>query len=165
MDAKTIGQSVAALLVAGLAAAPAGAHPPPPTATFTETVFITFTATATPSSTPSWTATRTPSNTPTNTRTPRATATFTSTAPPTRTSTRTPVSPRPLLSINNVSVQEGNSGDRIFKFIVSLSMPSTQVVTVQYSTRDGTAHAGTDYRASSGTLTFPAGRAGLILGI
>jgi len=209
MHMKTIGLSVAALLVAGLAAAPAGAQPATPTATFTETIFVTLTATssstpsrtatktatstptntgtasvtptftetifvtrtATRSSTPSRTATKTATSTPTNTGTASATPTYTSTAPPTRTATRTfthtvtPIPSRPLLSINNVSSQEGNAGDRIFKFLVNLSMPSTQVVTVQWSTRDGTAHEGTDYRASSGTLTFSPGRTGLLLGV
>jgi hypothetical protein len=40
-------------------------------------------------------------------------------------------------------------------FRVSLSASSSQTVTVQYTTSDGTAKAGTDYVATSGTLTFP----------
>ena len=40
-------------------------------------------------------------------------------------------------------------------FAVSLSAASSQTVTVQYATSDGTATAGTDYTATSGTLTFP----------
>ncbi|MFZ3328012.1 MAG: Calx-beta domain-containing protein, partial [Methylocella sp.] len=39
---------------------------------------------------------------------------------------------------------------------VTLSIPMSSVVTVNYATGDGTAVAGTDYAASSGTVTFPA---------
>ena len=44
-------------------------------------------------------------------------------------------------------------------FTVSLSGPSTQTVTVEYSTADDSAVAGSDYVANSGTLNF-AGTAG-----
>ena len=43
------------------------------------------------------------------------------------------------------------------RFTVNLSKASTDVVTVDYATADGTAVAPTDYTAKSGTLTFPAG--------
>jgi DNA-binding beta-propeller fold protein YncE len=39
-------------------------------------------------------------------------------------------------------------------FTVSLSAPFAEPVTVNYATADGTAHAGTNYTATSGTLTF-----------
>jgi len=42
-------------------------------------------------------------------------------------------------------------------FTVSLSAPATTPVTVQYATADGTALAGSDYTAASGTLTFAPG--------
>lgn len=42
-------------------------------------------------------------------------------------------------------------------FIVSLSKASTKTVSVAYATADGTAVAGTDYEATSGTLTFGPG--------
>jgi hypothetical protein len=42
-------------------------------------------------------------------------------------------------------------------FRVGLSAASSQTVTVQYTTSDGTAKAGTDYTATSGTLTFMPG--------
>ncbi|NBT14158.1 MAG: hypothetical protein EBS56_11375, partial [Planctomycetia bacterium] len=42
-------------------------------------------------------------------------------------------------------------------FTVSLSAASTQPVTVQYATANGTAVAGSDYAAASGTLTFAPG--------
>jgi len=42
-------------------------------------------------------------------------------------------------------------------FSVSLSDPSKQPVTVKFATKDGTAIAGKNYQAASGTLTFPPG--------
>jgi hypothetical protein len=65
--------------------------------------------------------------------------------------------PAPTISINNVSKLEGNSGTQQFMFTVSLSAPSTSSVTVQYATADVTATAGSDYVATSGTLTFAPG--------
>ncbi len=62
----------------------------------------------------------------------------------------------PALSINDVSLNEGNSGTTTFTFTVSLSAPSALPVTVNYATADGTAQAGTDYTAASGSLTIPA---------
>ena len=63
----------------------------------------------------------------------------------------------PRLSINNLSVTEGNSGTTSAIFTVSLSVPSTSPVTVQYATTDGTAIAGSDYEVASGTLNFAPG--------
>lgn len=65
--------------------------------------------------------------------------------------------PLPTLSINDVQKLEGNSGTTDFVFTVSLSAPSGQTVTVNYSTGSGTATAGSDYQAQSGTLTFKPG--------
>ena len=42
-------------------------------------------------------------------------------------------------------------------FAVTLSRPASEPVTVDYATRDGSARAGEDYAAASGTLTFVAG--------
>lgn len=63
----------------------------------------------------------------------------------------------PSLSINDVSVAEGNSGTTDATFTVTLSTSSAQTVTVNYATADGTASAGSDYTAASGTLTFMPG--------
>jgi hypothetical protein len=62
----------------------------------------------------------------------------------------------PSLSINNVSVNDGASGATA-AFKVTLSKASATAVTVAYATANATAVAGTDYKATSGTLTFPAG--------
>jgi hypothetical protein len=63
----------------------------------------------------------------------------------------------PSLSINDVSLLEGNSGTTPATFTVTLSTPSGQVVTVKYATGDGTAVAPGDYTAGSGTVTFAPG--------
>ena len=65
--------------------------------------------------------------------------------------------PNPLLFINDVSLTEGNSGTKIAAFTVTLSAASPSSVTVHYATADNTATAGSDYVATSGTLTIPAG--------
>ncbi len=64
--------------------------------------------------------------------------------------------PTPSLSINDVTVTEGNSGTADAVFTVSLSAASGQTVTVNYATADGTATvADSDYQAiASTTLTF-----------
>jgi probable HAF family extracellular repeat protein len=67
------------------------------------------------------------------------------------------VDDEPRLSINNVSVQEGRSGTRLFVFTVTLSAPSAVPVTVSFATANGGATAGEDYDAKSGTVTFAPG--------
>ncbi|WP_048860126.1 cellulose binding domain-containing protein, partial [Acidisphaera rubrifaciens] len=68
-----------------------------------------------------------------------------------------PPPPLPTLGVSDPSVNEAASGSHDAVFTVSLSAASTQPVTVAYATADGTAHAGTDYTAESGTLTFAPG--------
>src|SRR5205823_766478 len=50
-----------------------------------------------------------------------------------------------------------NYGETTFTFTVSLSAAYDQAVTVNFATADGTAIAGVDYVATSGTLTFAPG--------
>ena len=62
---------------------------------------------------------------------------------------------QPTLTVNDVSVMEGNSGTTTVSFTVTLApVNASQTVTVNYTTADGTAAAGIDYVAKSGTLTF-----------
>jgi hypothetical protein len=53
-------------------------------------------------------------------------------------------------------MKEGNSGLTAFAFTVSLSVAYDVPVTVDYATATGTATAGSDYQAASGTLAIPA---------
>src|SRR5207253_3602918 len=54
----------------------------------------------------------------------------------------------PSLSISNVTVTEGNTGQTVnANFTVTLSAASPQIVSVDYATADGTATAGSDYVA------------------
>jgi hypothetical protein len=62
----------------------------------------------------------------------------------------------PCLSINNISLAEGNAGKTAFVFKVALNNPIDKVVTVDFETQDGTATGGVDYQTTSGTLIFPA---------
>jgi probable HAF family extracellular repeat protein len=59
----------------------------------------------------------------------------------------------PVLSISDASVAEGNSGTRTATLTVRLSSSSSQPVTVDFGTSDGTASS-TDYVAASGTVTL-----------
>ncbi|WP_035226329.1 Calx-beta domain-containing protein [Paracidovorax oryzae] len=63
----------------------------------------------------------------------------------------------PALTVGDVSVTEGNNLTTTATFTVSLSAASGRTVTVNYATADGSANAGSDYVAASGTLTFPPG--------
>ena len=63
----------------------------------------------------------------------------------------------PTVTINDVSPPEGNLLSTPFRFTVSLSNPSSSPVSVAWATADGTATAGSDYAADSGTVTFAAG--------
>ncbi|HKA05799.1 MAG TPA: Calx-beta domain-containing protein, partial [Gemmataceae bacterium] len=62
----------------------------------------------------------------------------------------------PGLSISDASVTEGNTGTVGMVFTVTLSAPSTQPVTVNFATANGTAGA-SDYVSASDTLTFAPG--------
>ena len=63
----------------------------------------------------------------------------------------------PVLSINDVTVNEGNSGTTPAVFTVTLSGSTSLPVTVNYATADGTGKAGVDYQSTTGTLTFAPG--------
>ncbi len=65
---------------------------------------------------------------------------------------------QPTISINDFSANEGDVGPTPFTFSVTLSNPSSQIVTVNYATADGSATvADNDYMAASGTVTFAPG--------
>ena len=74
--------------------------------------------------------------------------------------------PQPSLSVDDVTVTEGNAGTVNATFTTTLSAPSGQTASVDYATADDTATTSTsgsppahpDYSAATGTLTFPAGQ-------
>ncbi|MCC6417524.1 MAG: proprotein convertase P-domain-containing protein [Gemmataceae bacterium] len=65
---------------------------------------------------------------------------------------------RPTVHIGNGAVREGNNGQTDMTFTVVLSRPTFQDVTLTYTTTDGTATGGTDYRIMTGTVTILAGQ-------
>ena len=71
----------------------------------------------------------------------------------------------PTLSVNDVSVTEGNAGTTTATFTVSLSAESGKTVTVGWSTADADAAQPVDYTAGSGTLTFVPGDTSETVGV
>jgi sugar lactone lactonase YvrE len=66
---------------------------------------------------------------------------------------------RPFVSVASATLQlaEGDAGLNAFVFNASLSNPSVETVTVDFATANGTAVAGSDYVANTGTITFSPG--------
>jgi len=64
------------------------------------------------------------------------------------------VAPPVDIAISGGSVVEGNSGVTQSAFTVTLSATANSTVSVNYATVNGTATAGSDYAATSGTLAF-----------
>ena len=58
------------------------------------------------------------------------------------------------ISAGSASVVEGNSGDRLVSFTIATNLAKNKTITVDWATGTGTATAGTDYEAASGTVTF-----------
>ncbi|HTS01482.1 MAG TPA: Calx-beta domain-containing protein, partial [Thermoanaerobaculia bacterium] len=61
------------------------------------------------------------------------------------------------MSVAPAAAYEGDGEPRSLTFVVSLSARSPIAASASYATSDGTAVAGTDYAATSGTVTIPAG--------
>ncbi|MGK2857350.1 MAG: beta strand repeat-containing protein, partial [Thermoanaerobaculia bacterium] len=64
--------------------------------------------------------------------------------------------PQPTISIADESQLEGDVSNSMV-FTVTLSNPSSEQITVDFATADGSATAGSDYTSNLGTLTFVAG--------
>ena len=64
---------------------------------------------------------------------------------------------QPAVRVSDVT-QGRQTQATAFRFFVDLNNISQKPVSVNYATLDGTAKAGTDYTASSGTLTIAAGQ-------
>lgn len=67
------------------------------------------------------------------------------------------------LSISDTSRVEGKSGPQSMQFIVRLSSAATSPVTVGFTTANGSAMAGSDYTARSGTVTFMPGKTAIAI--
>jgi hypothetical protein len=65
--------------------------------------------------------------------------------------------PPPTINAGDASIAEGNSGTTDLLMPVTLSAAAAGPVTVNFATANGTATAGSDYTATSGTLTFAPG--------
>jgi hypothetical protein len=65
--------------------------------------------------------------------------------------------PLPCLSVNDVTLTEGDSGSQSAAFDVTLSQASTQTVRVNYSLKGVSATEGADYAATFGRLAFAPG--------
>ena len=63
-----------------------------------------------------------------------------------------------LVTVSSAYATEYGTADTTMTFSVKLVSPTTVPVTVNYQTSDGTAKAGLDYVATSGTVTIPAGQ-------
>jgi hypothetical protein len=72
-----------------------------------------------------------------------------------------PAAAQPTLGVSDASVAEGG----LLNFTVSLSAASANAVTVAYSTANGSATAGSDYTARSGTLTFAANETSRVVAV
>jgi hypothetical protein len=63
----------------------------------------------------------------------------------------------PFVSVANAGGAEVLAQDSTVPFAVTLTQASSVPVSINYTTEDGTATAGKDYRAATGTLTFAPG--------
>jgi hypothetical protein len=63
----------------------------------------------------------------------------------------------PVMIIGDRTITEGHNGTQILNFTVSLNTASEKAISVKYDTANGTAIAGSDYTATSGTITFAPG--------
>ena len=92
------------------------------------------------------------------TGTPTPTPTPAPTPPPTPTPTPTPTPALPTITIGSAAVAEGHVGRRSMVFALVLSAPSSKPIRIRWATSNGTARAGTDYVASSGSVLFLPGQ-------
>jgi Zn-dependent metalloprotease len=65
----------------------------------------------------------------------------------------------PTISVADVSITEGNAGEKQLAFTVLLSTPTINAVSVNYEVVDGTATHGNDYDRVAGTVIIPASTA------
>ena len=66
--------------------------------------------------------------------------------------------PPPTISINDITLNEGDAGTTFAVFTLSLSVPSGKPISVSLTTSDSLSEAGSDYQANTQTLNFAAGQ-------
>ncbi|WP_230169023.1 Calx-beta domain-containing protein [Roseomonas sp. CECT 9278] len=71
----------------------------------------------------------------------------------------------PVVSVLAARHTEGNGGEAVMRFTLGLSYAMGNDVTVDYATADGSAMAGLDYTAASGTLTILAGQLSAVIDV
>jgi hypothetical protein len=71
----------------------------------------------------------------------------------------------PTISIDDVSLREGDAGTKTFTFTVTLSGVSGSTVSVSFATANGTASSPADYTATSGSVSFAAGVTTATIGV
>jgi Calx-beta domain len=64
---------------------------------------------------------------------------------------------KPSIFASSVNATEGNSGTKIFSVPVTLTNASVDQISINYTTANGSATAGSDYVTNSGVLTFAPG--------
>lgn len=70
-----------------------------------------------------------------------------------------------LLSVTDVKMERAEKDKIIFQFVVNVENLSSKQITVDYSAVDGTAKAGEDYTAKSGSVTIAANQSGATIEI
>ena len=78
--------------------------------------------------------------------------------------TPTPTGGTPMVLPSDASIDEGDSGEKMMQFAVNLSNPTTNTVTMRYTTGNQTAGEG-DYGVTSGSLTFAPGQTSKVVSI
>ncbi|MBC7858661.1 MAG: Ig-like domain-containing protein, partial [Burkholderiaceae bacterium] len=71
--------------------------------------------------------------------------------------TATAAKPTVTLTAAQSSINEGNAGTKLVTFTAKLSAAATAPLSVTFASADGSARAGSDYTAASGSLVFAAG--------
>ncbi len=73
--------------------------------------------------------------------------------------------PVPQLSVQDVTLHEGNVGTQTVELWIETDFVSEETLQVQYATIDGTATSPTDYQSSSDTVSIPPGQAHAVVRI
>jgi hypothetical protein len=63
----------------------------------------------------------------------------------------------PSISIDDVTITEGDAGTKNAAITLRLSQPASTTVSVRFATANGSATAGSDFVAKAGSLSFAAG--------